>query len=292
MPRGRCVYFRFQPLVPDPGNRFMNLPRRGIPLPVRREVCLVPPSLLLGACLLLAGVVPALAANLQGSMTSVRRQSRVAQEHDFTYLNTPGDVQRFVDQGILVRVSESGTLRLEGVSYPYARPEVLLFLKRLSGQYYRACGEQLVVTSLVRPRSKQPRNASTNSVHPTGMAIDIRRSNNRASRRWLEKNLLVLEDRGVIEATLERRPPHYHVAVFPNPYAQYVAAKTGGRVPEPGSGDPTGIPDNHQVYRVRSGDSLWVIARRFGTSVGDIRRANELRSSRIYPGQTLRIPGD
>jgi LysM repeat protein len=124
------------------------------------------------------------------------------------------------------------------------------------------------------------------------MAIDIRRSNNRATRRWLEKNLLVLEDRGVIEATLERRPPHYHVAVFPDPYARYVAAKTGGRTLDPAPGEGGGNSTGDQTYRVRSGDSLWVIARRFGTSVGDLRRANELRSTRIYPGQKLRIPAD
>ena len=44
------------------------------------------------------------------------------------------------------------------------------------------------------------------------------------------------------------------------------------------------------VYRVRRGDSLITIARRFGTSVSEIRRANRLKGSRILAGQRLQIP--
>ncbi|MGH7476776.1 MAG: LysM peptidoglycan-binding domain-containing protein [Longimicrobiales bacterium] len=43
-------------------------------------------------------------------------------------------------------------------------------------------------------------------------------------------------------------------------------------------------------YRVRSGDSLWTIARRHGVSVRELQSWNGLgRTSRILPGQTLRI---
>lgn len=44
-------------------------------------------------------------------------------------------------------------------------------------------------------------------------------------------------------------------------------------------------------YRVRSGDSLWKIARKFGTSVKALRRANGLRGKAgLRPGQRLVIP--
>ena len=79
-----------------------------------------------------------------------------------------------------------------------------------------------MVTSLTRPLSRQPRNASSRSVHPTGMALDVRRSNSRSCRSWLESVLLSLEGSGVLEATRESYPPHYHIAVYPQPYARYV----------------------------------------------------------------------
>jgi membrane-bound lytic murein transglycosylase D len=44
------------------------------------------------------------------------------------------------------------------------------------------------------------------------------------------------------------------------------------------------------LHTVRSGDSLYAIARKYGSSVSDIRQANGLRGSLIRPGQTLVVP--
>jgi hypothetical protein len=165
------------------------------------------------------------AQTLLGSHESLLRQNEEAREHDFTYLRTTVDVRDYVQQGLLVRLPGSSDYELaDNVSFPYARPEVKTFVERLSDQYHSACGERLVVTSLTRPITRQPANASAISVHPTGMAIDLRRSDSSGCRLWLETVLLDLENKGVIEATREQYPPHYHVAVFPNPYLQYVAS--------------------------------------------------------------------
>lgn len=43
-------------------------------------------------------------------------------------------------------------------------------------------------------------------------------------------------------------------------------------------------------YKVKSGDNLIVIATRHNTTASVLRRANELTSDRIFPGQTLMIP--
>jgi len=43
-------------------------------------------------------------------------------------------------------------------------------------------------------------------------------------------------------------------------------------------------------YRIRSGDTLFRIARRHGTTVAALKSANRLRGDRILVGQTLRIP--
>ena len=45
-----------------------------------------------------------------------------------------------------------------------------------------------------------------------------------------------------------------------------------------------------QRYRVRSGDSLWKLARRHGTTIDEISRQNNLRSAGLKIGQTLVLP--
>ena len=44
------------------------------------------------------------------------------------------------------------------------------------------------------------------------------------------------------------------------------------------------------IHVVRSGESLYTIARRYGSNVSAIRQANGLRSSLIHPGQSLIVP--
>jgi LysM repeat protein len=253
-------------------------------------------------CLLAA--LPLDAQTLRGSPASVERQYRVAKEHDFTFLRTSQQVRQFADRGYLVHLPGNANYTLARVSHPYARPEVKLFVERLSAQYRAACGEQLVVTSLTRPLNGQPSNASPRSVHPTGMAIDLRVSQQPRCRSWLESTLLSLERTGVISATRERRPPHYHVSVFPRQYAQYVRSMGGDPSPAVASvGSLASQASQATVasasrlapaveYRVRRGDSLWSIARRHGLDVDTLKTVNRLNTTRIYAGQTLQIPAE
>lgn len=46
-----------------------------------------------------------------------------------------------------------------------------------------------------------------------------------------------------------------------------------------------------QTYRVKPGDSLFLISRNFGTSIETLKTVNNLNSNLIYPGQILNIPG-
>ena len=216
------------------------------------------------------------AAGLRGTTSSLDRQNAQARDHDFTFVKTKSQLQYFVNNGWLVPVSSNHVYFLKGVSFPYARPQVKLFIERLGRQYSAACGEKLGVTSLTRPRNYQPRNASPRSVHPTGMALDLRRPSNRGCRAWLERVLLSLEQQGVIEATYERRPPHYHIAVYPQPYQRYVERMKTQK--------PTG------TYLVDPGDTLWTIARKHETTVAEVKQRNGLKSNKIYPGQLLSIP--
>jgi len=224
----------------------------------------------------LVSVNVSFAESLRPSRASLDRQNRLAKAHGFSYLKTPGEVRRFVRAGHLVPLEDADHYRLDQVSYPYARPEVKLFVERLGAQYHGACGRPLVVTSLIRPSSHQPWNASRRSVHPTGMALDIRRSRNRRCRSWLEHTLRLLEKRGVLEATRERRPPHYHVALFPNQYSNYLVRR----------GVPIPAPRKHRVI---AGESLWQIAHRYGLSVTRLKEINDLSGNTIWPGQILNL---
>lgn len=49
--------------------------------------------------------------------------------------------------------------------------------------------------------------------------------------------------------------------------------------------------DTTQLYVVQSGDSLWSIARKFNTTVSEIRNTNNLTTDVLQVGQLLRIPG-
>ncbi len=234
------------------------------------------------------------AQNLRGGTGAMEEQYQQARLHDFTKLRDPSHVNRFVELKLLVPLKGNRDYRLHQVSFPYARPEVRLFVERLATQYRSACGEQLVVTSLTRPVSHQPRNSSKlYSVHPMGMAVDLRWSTRRDCRSWLENEVLIpLEKQRTLQATLERSPRHYHIAVYPRQYASYVAALESRRQQAPEvrvaeAHEPSSSPTR---YRVRSGDSLWGIARAHGTTVDELKSANNLRGSRIYAGQLLQLP--
>ena len=174
---------------------------------------------------LFGAAVPAHAdvpVTLRGSPASMVRQNQVAKENDYSFLDNAGQVKNFVEKGHLVRVEGNADFRVAGVSFPYARPELHTFIERLAAQHREGCGERLVVTSLTRPRALQPTNAHQLSVHPTGMAVDLRVSQDAGCRAWLENALLALEKQGILDATRERTPPHYHVAVFPGTYRAHL----------------------------------------------------------------------
>jgi hypothetical protein len=285
------------PTTPMPSSAISNRPR------LRRVAACSALALAIAGISVIADVPFARAQSLMGSRESLLRQNEQAQGHDFTYLKTSADVRSFARKGLLVRLRGNSDYRLaeDYVSFPYARPEVKLFIERLSDQYHSACGERLVVTSLTRPITRQPPNASHLSVHPTGMAADLRRSSRASCRQWLEETLLYLEGKDILEATREQHPPHYHVTLFPDPYMRYLGSddqppvQVAKATKSKSSKSKTslashGTASRSKKYRVGRGDSLWSIAKRHGVSVTTIKKYNGIHSTRLKPGQVLSIP--
>jgi hypothetical protein len=178
--------------------------------------------------LVVVAASPCAAQSLEGSNASINRMYRHARAERLSFYETPRGVRNAVAAGRLVRLAPNDDYTLHKVGYPYARPTTLTFVERLGAQYRAACDEPLPITSAVRPATRQPANSVGRSVHPTGMAIDLRKPDDAKCRRWLRDTLLELERAGVIEATEEFGPPHFHVAIFPTPYRRYVAERTRG----------------------------------------------------------------
>lgn len=247
------------------------------------------------ASLILSGATEIDAQTLRGSRASVDRIHRQALSHQLHFYETSSGVRRAHDRGVFVRLGGNANYALANVSHPYVLPATHTFILRLAQQYRSACGEKLVVTSAMRPKSLRLVNSVDRSVHPTGMAVDLRRPTNGRCLSWLRETLLNLESTGAIEAVEERNPPHFHVAVFPTPYTRYVQ-RQGGTVrvaaaPNAAQGRSiASVAAAERTYQVRRGDSLWSIARRNNVSVDHIRQANDLRSTRIVAGQVLKIP--
>jgi hypothetical protein len=225
-------------------------------------------------------------------MASVERMYDHAVNDGLAFYETSNAVQWAAARGELVQLRTDGGYDLHRVAFPFVRPATLTFVERLAGEYQETCREEMVVTSGVRPESRQPRNSSVRSVHPTGMAVDLRKPHGKCLT-WLRRELLSMEGSGVIEATEEHHPAHFHVAVFGPEYQRYSGASPAFERPTAmivAVATPAHAPVARQ-YRVRAGDSLWSIAQEHATSVQELIAVNRLGHSKIRPGQTLVIPG-
>jgi hypothetical protein len=162
---------------------------------------------------------------LQGSRPKVIAAYEYAVKHDYSFVRDAEHFKRFIAQGLLVELPGNENYTLVNVSYPYARPAAKLMIERLSLQYRNATGQVLNVTSATRAQDSQPWNASQYSVHPTGMAVDFRIPSDLNALHWLQNALLTMQSRGVVLATKENNPPHFHVVVLGPAYTKYVASK-------------------------------------------------------------------
>jgi len=171
---------------------------------------------MLCAGLVLPGV--AHAQSLRGSHAKVERAYQFAKRRGLEFNDTRGEIAQGVEDGEYVPLRSGANYRLRGVAVPYARPATRAFLVELAAKYRKACKAPLVVTSAMRPTTLQRtlRNGIEKSVHPTGMAVDLRAPSG-SCRPWLRRELLASAREGTVDATEERHPAHFHVIVFRAP---------------------------------------------------------------------------
>lgn len=184
----------------------------------------VPATMVVALAMGSAPVSADVPVSLRGSLAAMERQHGVALDFGAPFVRTPAELDRLVAKGALVRLEGNEDYGFRtGVHVLEARPEMRTFIEYLAADYRAACDEQLIVTSLTRPTSRQPPNAHRLSVHPAGIAVDLRVSQRAECRQWLEATLLEMEGEGLLDVTRERYPPHYHVALFPDRYMEFLA---------------------------------------------------------------------
>lgn len=216
-----------------------------------------------------------LGADLRGGKKPVEEAWNYA-NGKYEPIDTEEGLEVFITTNRLVRLENDRYLEVdEGVSRPYVRPETRIFVRAVAEYSFSICGEPLVITSALRLNTDpQPRNGHKKSVHPRGMAVDVRLPN-RQCRKDFEIELLYLELKGLIQATKERSPPHYHVVVYGAEYSEYISSLA---------------KRDRAWYEIRPGDTLSAIADRFGTTVQELVIINGLDSPNFLSiGQKIRL---
>lgn len=166
--------------------------------------------------------------NLKGSKAAVAAAFNYATEAGYIFAADETERDRMVADGTLVRL-EGKYIRLVDVTEPFVFPVVANFVNRLGEQYAaRGCGK-LEVTGAMRNNKHQATlgNGSSHSVHPTGMAVDLRRAapSNETEAfclNWLEDTLGKIEEQRRIDVTVEKNPRHFHVVAVPHVYEAWL----------------------------------------------------------------------
>ena len=103
------------------------------------------------------------------------------------------------------------------------------------------------------------------------------------ARGWLNDIFGRTSEKGIIQHERRHRD-HMHVRFFNR------QAQENGRIAYPVLVETGTAPPPLVKHRVRQGETLGALARRYGTSVSAIRAANGLRTTRLRAGRSYTIP--
>ena len=118
---------------------------------------------------------------------------------------------------------------------------------------------------------------------------------------WLDRTFAIRQKQGVFAPIRHVRGHKNHIHVrFASPSACAMGRRVAGMVtiratPPPGTkGAPASAPaapsEKLVAHRARSGDTLVILAKRYGTTVEAIVRANNIKGTALKAGHTYQIP--
>lgn len=147
-----------------------------------------------------------------GEVSSSKQQYHYALELKLPFMATESEYQAQIGSGYFIRL-ESPFMEVHA-KRPYALPSTVFFVTEMAREYYVfGCG-LLVVKDALRLIGERPRNGSLNSVHPAGMAVDIRTKYIPAEcADWLRSYVIQKETEGKVDGTQEWKPEHLHIVV-------------------------------------------------------------------------------
>ncbi|MDO8565369.1 MAG: DUF5715 family protein [bacterium] len=166
------------------------------------------------AVILVITAVQLEAQELKGSPNSIAWQYLYAESEGLKLFSNKKAVMKAVENGTLVSLEDNPDLEFFEVSFPYVLPKTKQFVDWFENARPTECGPKLVVTSGTRALNRQPKNAHPLSIHTRGVSVDLRIPEDSRCWKWFRDTLLSLENRDMIDVTLETKPWHLHVAVF------------------------------------------------------------------------------
>lgn len=161
-----------------------------------------------------------------GEYSTSERQQLFANAHSIPFIRTDAEYRRYIRSGHLVRLEHP--LLVVGARRPYVLPSTAQFIYAIVVEFNNAGCGRLRVNDAMRLISERPANGSPFSVHPAGMALDLRVINlSERCHTVLSELLHAAEAEGRADATREWFPEHFHVVVVPElqPRRVYLSAE-------------------------------------------------------------------
>jgi hypothetical protein len=163
---------------------------------------------------------PADAVSLVGGcQTTSKQQLQYAKGRQLPLMTTVAEYKERIASGYFVPFE--GPYLHVLADRPYALPSTVAFVTEMSVAYKAAGCGKLVVRDALRLTTERPKNGSIHSVHPAGMAVDIRVQYIKSEcADWLRSYVRLKEAAGKVDGTHELKPEHLHVVVPIEPRIQ------------------------------------------------------------------------